>query len=410
MKIVVLNTVLSNTGDAAIYAAILQSLEDVWPTDSKDVVAFDSAATTTARLYPEWRIHQQPTRSTARSQLTRRVLTALRTGTISLLSKNRWLRTQFIQHGRSQFAKSLRLISDADIVLSSGGTYLVDHYNFGHRVAEIEFAKACGKPVMLWTQSMGPFKTARAKNDAERVAEVVDGVFFRDARSQSAWRTVAALPSVNGIVPDVVFALRSRALTQPRRNSSVPSVALISVREWSRPVIGNEFNFKTYSAGMRKVAEDLIEAGWRCVAISTCQGVEGYSIDDSVTARKIFAGLDVEIDSAFHTPAELITKIRSADFVVATRMHMAILSLISQVPVVAIAYETKSLELFSSLNRANAVIPIENVSSNWAKRISESGGVLALGAQLSDDELLTIAGDALRPAVELKSTLKPIAS
>ena len=295
----VTNAVLSNTGDAAIFEAITVSLRRAFG-DTCQIVAFDSNASVTSRLYPEWEIHQQlsvsPPREPARL---RNVLQRVRHRLVRLLTDDRrasrLLAAPLVR--RSRFARAYRRFEELDVVVSSGGTYLVDHYNFEARVLELRLADVLGKRVILWTQSMGPFESSRAVSQIERIGAVTDAVFFRDDRSARAWsRRVRGSDAEAREVPDAVFAL-----TAPTPTASTAAVeparrALLSVREWSRGVDASSFDTAAYAASMRSAGALLSSSGWDVRALSTCQGVPSYAYDDSAEAARIFAGVDVDVD------------------------------------------------------------------------------------------------------------------
>ena len=101
--------------------------------------------------------------------------------------------------------------------------------------------------------------------------------------------------------------------------------------------------------------------------LSTCQGITGYH-DDSRTATAIKESLPADIsarvtvDCDFHTPDELMERLRTFDWVVATRMHFAILAFGVGTPVLPIAYEFKTEELFKSLGYHSDVQRIETLT------------------------------------------------
>jgi colanic acid/amylovoran biosynthesis protein len=101
--------------------------------------------------------------------------------------------------------------------------------------------------------------------------------------------------------------------------------------------------------------------------LSTCQGAPGYH-DDSQIAAVIAAALPeevrsrVHVDSNFHTPGQLADLLRGFDFVVSTRMHLAILALGVGTPVLPIAYEFKTTELCRSLEYPEPPLRIEEFS------------------------------------------------
>jgi colanic acid/amylovoran biosynthesis protein len=402
LKAVITNAVLSNTGDAAIYEAIHSALVSEGVAKPEDISVHDSNARITQDLYPEWTIFQQSTVAPGELGRIRRLSQrVVRGGLIRVLiasSLGRRIVTQFGSQRPTTFAAALRDILSADVVISSGGTYLVDHYNFADRALELRLAKAAGKQVVLWTQSMGPFEAPKARKNLQRISRVTDLAFFRDGKSEAAWARVAIPGAQVATVPDAAFAVLSEPspLTDPAGN--FPKRAILSVRSWSSTLSGEELNFDNYAESMRAIAARLIESGWECVALSTCQGVPGYRVDDAVTAREIFAGLDVQVDGSHHTPAELREILAAADLVISTRMHLAILSLTTQTPVVAVAYEFKTLELFKSLGLGEYAVEIESITSDWLNSRFEKIQLNETSSVLTNEVLHGLAAAASEPA------------
>jgi colanic acid/amylovoran biosynthesis protein len=116
------------------------------------------------------------------------------------------------------------------------------------------------------------------------------------------------------------------------------------------------------------VSDIVTRHGAEVTFISTCQGAGDYWTDDSVTAAAVVDGLDarlrkaVRIDRDFHTPWQLMSVLGRFDAVVATRLHVAILALLMGVPVLPIAYEFKTSELFGKLGLGGLVQDIEAVT------------------------------------------------
>lgn len=363
MRVVVTNAVVSNTGDAAIFAGIRESLLHSGICGPNDIILMDSNARRTRELYPSWNIIQQ---MTAQRPLSVRKLwsVAIRlrriiARTLTWRVPGRWARTlSFFVRRKTDFIRAYRAVERADLVISTGGTYLVDHYRFADRALELEIADRLGKPILLWTQSMGPFETDQARSSIERIVRVTDKAFFRDARSVDSWNAVGGQAERSSIVPDSAFAMLETVPTidTPRKR------ALISVREWGhRGPGGRIVDGEMYASSMRRVAVVASQQGLAPVAMSTCQGINLY-VDDSVYAAQVFSELDVKIDSEFHTPEQLLGELADSAFVVTTRMHMAILALMCRVPTLAIAYEFKTLELFSNLGLSRYVISLDDLN------------------------------------------------
>jgi len=116
--------------------------------------------------------------------------------------------------------------------------------------------------------------------------------------------------------------------------------------------------------------------------------------------------VDVDVDREFHSPGGLLSELSSTGLVVTTRMHLAILSLISRVPVIAIAYEFKTLELFANLGLSDFVVKIEDVTPEWMTEriqmlLDEPGR-----ARLSHERLAQLRAEADSPAGHLRRLLQ----
>src|SRR5262249_44298517 len=125
--------------------------------------------------------------------------------------------------------------------------------------------------------------------------------------------------------------------------------------------------------------------------ISTCQGIPEYRYDDSKVAEEIVRSLPetvqkkVRVVREFHRPELLIEILRGFDLLVATRMHAAILALVAGTPVLPIAYEFKTTELFQHLGLGQWVQEIENVRADALARSVEAllGDLPALRAVIA---------------------------
>lgn len=410
MRIVVTNAVLSNTGDAAIFQGIRKCLlAEGLVVDLVDVQVCDSHAADSRLAYPDWPVLQQVSYPDGSSPRVARVLAKYaRRALLGGMIRSPRLRRAVVKASQSkmlgEFGRTLSALDAADVIISSGGTYLVDHYDFRGRVLELRLAKALGKPVVLWTQSLGPFRSRRARRAFLRLVPAVDAVFFRDEKSRRAWEALAPIPALSGVAPDVAFALDCAGahVTSGLEGTEI----LVSVREWPRTTAGGPLGFSGYAEALRETVRADIGHGvvrWR--AISTCQGMPGYGVDDSAVATSIFLGEDVAVDTRHHRPDALMRELSTASVVVATRMHLALLALVCGKPVIAIAYEFKTLELFRHLGLEEFVVEIENLTAEWL--VDKLSKVLRpdFGEPLSADLLADLADQAAEPARAIRSGL-----
>ena len=197
-------------------------------------------------------------------------------------------------------------------------------------------------------------------------------VLLRDELSREHLRRIAADTDRVHVVPDVVFALAEpEALAAAERSDDKHRAGrvAVSVRQWKH------FRSVTAEEGMRRYEDAVAEAVTRLVRergalvtfLSTCQGIAAYHFDDSAVAARIADRLPddvrerVEVDREFHDPRALLELLKGFAFTIATRMHMGIISLCAGTPVLPIAYEFKTRELFGGLGMGAWVRDIEEV-------------------------------------------------
>ncbi len=380
MKIIVENTVCLNTGDAAILLAIRHILRNVWGEDLHFQV-FDSQPEVAARLYPskeypdlefhkllsesvfKYSYDQNVLKNAVKPLYNRIVLEALRRfgrgGSIDKML--------FSDSDR----RSLEIYRDADLVITTGGTYLVENYNLERRLNQFRIDAIVGKDPVFFTQSLGPFNKDYNRQELKPVFDRSPLILLRDSRSKDHIVDLVEDPDKCHVVADAVFALadtdRIAGILAADQTPKTGRVA-ISVRHWNY-VKGGGDGMRRYLDSIRNIVTTLVrDQGKEVTFLSTCQGVPEYAHDDSKAANAIVAELDPEIashvsvDASFHTPEQLMALVKGFDFVVATRMHMMIMSLCVGTPVLPIAYEFKTREVAKRIGVSDVLLDIDTVT------------------------------------------------
>jgi colanic acid/amylovoran biosynthesis protein len=384
-KILITNAIALNGGDAAILHATIAILKRCFG-ENIEVTVHDMAARASARYYPALSFRRdiysdvaEWSRGRARPSLVAlAVLAVLKARNIPLLGRAL----------RSVLPDPLRRTIDdymeADLVVSSGGTYLVPHYSFTSKLFDFLVAETLGKPLVLFTQSLGPFPPGRRRVLLRRILRRAHLIFVRDERSLAHLAELGISPERVLLCADAAFALAPEGLQG--RNFSLqheaPRIA-ISVRDWPHFRSGSvEDGMERYFRAMAVLVSDLVlRRGATVTFISTCQGAPEYWTDDSRTAEEILLRLPnalhshVTIDRQFRRPAEFIAELSTFDLTVATRLHAAIMSLCAGTPVLPIAYEFKTTELFNRFGLGEAVIDIEEISPETVLGAFENAAV-----------------------------------
>jgi colanic acid/amylovoran biosynthesis protein len=385
MHVVVENTVCLNTGDAAILIAIRKIIHLALGAGTR-IYVFDSDPEAAARLYgrdryPDLEFRKLPSEAIFKrfyeghpvKNFAKRLYNGLCfLGLASGAWKNAVLGGCFLDR---EDRRSVDLYARAASVVTTGGTYLVENYNLRKRIEQFAIDGALGKDTVFFTQSLGPFADGYNRARLRRVFDRSPLILLRDERSLSHISDLVADRDKCHVVADAVFALadtrRIGAILEARRSPAATGRVAISVRDWSY-VRGGEDGMSRYIDAVRRMTVALVGQGREVTFVSTCQGVPEYAHDDSRTAEAIVAGLEpsvarhVTVDARFHSPEELMELAKGFDFVVATRMHMMILSLCVGTPVLPIAYEFKTKELAARLGIADVLLDIDTISGDEA--------------------------------------------
>lgn len=375
MNVLITNTTLLNTGDAAIVEATRLILRQTFGAGTA-FVCYDSQARASAHYYAG-----VPIRSALFDQVSDWASPGLRRKLALLLVI---LCAVLVRFGADPewlplpagVRRALAEYRAADLVVSAGGTYLVPNYRLMPKIFDFLVTLAIGRPLVLFTQSLGPFPAGRERRLLGYALRRARLIMVRDARSRQHLAALRVSPSRIVIAADAAFALAPAQIDiSPRRRNNPPRIA-VSLRDW--PFFGStsvEDGMARYLNAVAGFVRWVIENyNAQITFVSSCQGAPEYWTDDSRAAIAVLDRLPrdlhahVSVDRAFRTPDELIRRLKDFDCVVATRMHVAILSLCAGVTVLPIAYEFKTRELAGAMGLDGVLQDIETVSSDGLVR------------------------------------------
>jgi colanic acid/amylovoran biosynthesis protein len=385
-SILITNAIALNGGDAAILQATIAILKRRFGDDIR-ITVHDMKADASSLYYPALAFRRDVYSETV--DWTRgRVRPLIAAIAVLATAKARRLPLLGSAMNRLLPAALQRTLSDyaeADLVVSSGGTYLVPHYALASKLLDFLVAQALKKPLVLFTQSLGPFPPGKRQFVLRHALRRTALILVRDRKSLRHLRELDIAPARARLCADAAFALAPRNLEGRsfQLDQRHPRIA-ISVRDWPHFSAGQGGDgMERYLASMAALTGNLIEQrGAHVTFISTCQGTPEYWTDDACVAAEIVRRLPdalcahVMIDRAFHRPAELIARFATFDLTIATRFHAAILSLCAGTPVMPVAYEFKTSELFTRLGLGDSVVEIEDISPDKALAAIEKAAAL----------------------------------
>jgi colanic acid/amylovoran biosynthesis protein len=417
-RVALLNTVVLNGGDAAIATAIVGSLREAFGEDVR-VEAFDGSPD--ARDYhPDLALRTDPfVFITRRPHPLWRKLGKTFNETRILLAAACMARGLPLLPGMltANERASLEAMAAADLAVSTGGTYLVEHYSQRGRLLNFKLARIFDLPLVLYTQSIGRFSDAEVRGALAEQLQRASLVLLRDPASLENLRANGVTRPRAEVVPDSVFAIARPEDLEAARSRRLPEQGIevvVSVRKWSRfGERGADEGMELYLESVRQMIRELVDTrDARVTLLSTCQGIPEYWTDDSEVAVALVDGLEepyrsrCTVDRSFHTLAQIERAYAQADLVVATRMHAAIIALSMGTPVAPIEYEFKTRELFVGLGLERWVHDIATITPEGA--VARLRGMLAeledeRGAMLDGVERMRAgaagAAELLREAV-----------
>lgn len=370
MKVTVTNTALLNGGDAAIMEGTARILRHAFGPQT-EISLRDQQPAAAKALYPDYsvtalfqdRLVEWCGAGKAKFGLLLLALAALAWRTPCRAAALRLL--------PPTLRGDLRAYAQSDLIVSAGGTYLVPHYRLRPKLLELLIARLAGRPYVLFTQSLGPFG-----KDRRLLAWLLRGagaILVRDRRSAERLRRLGVAQSRIFLCADAAFALPG-ASESARRPSNTTRIG-VSVRDWPHFAGDSDAAMDRYLDSVAAtVAELVARQDTEVTFISTCQGNATYWTDDAATADAVVARLPesargrISVDRRYRRPEALRTELARFDLFLATRMHGAILALLAGVPVVAIAYEEKTTDLFRQLGFEAYLHEIESVSADALTR------------------------------------------
>lgn len=377
MKILITNIVTLNAGDAAILYAMIDVLRAAFG-DGTEFVVYDKHGDACARYYPDLvfrkLLYLSRKENEADSNFLRRLHEIRFKIGLWATKHNIPLVARTVLSSTEQ--RDIAEYKNADLIVSSGGTYLVENYSLAARIFDYQLSIYLEKPLVFFTQSLGPFADPSNRTALRPIFDSSLAILVRDEPSVVNLEELGVSRTKIHVAADAAFALSDpRAVeaagsdgVRPQRNLRV----VISVREWRHfKAVQPAEGMAQYVDAIRKMTVHLVEKHSAEVTfLSTCQGMPEYWTDDSKLAQLIVDGLPdsirrlVLVDSSFHRPADLRAKLKEYDLVIATRMHMAILALGAGTPVLPIAYEFKMHGLFERLGQARWVQDLETISGD----------------------------------------------
>jgi colanic acid/amylovoran biosynthesis protein len=379
MRILISNVYsYKNKGDAAIVIALLQEVKRVFP-------GADVLVQTADALHDEGKYGAPITTS-----LLWTLLSSVRSKPLPqrlwvLISGLLGLHTYLVLHrlfGRAPLnivpkiqRQFIRDNQQADLVIACGGGYLrtassglEDSLLLHVTCLNFVAAKRLGKPVFLYSQSIGPVHGASQTAMLRRALNSVDLI---EPREDVSVRYLTSLHIHTPITPTADPALLLGGTGQfPESIAQLDPNRLhvgITVRKWFK----TDVERNAYITAVAQTLDYLIDDHNAEVFYIPQVIAENFGDDDRLIARRVWEQVHSQerftvIEADLH-PFEIIGLCGRMNIFIGTRMHSNIFALINHVPVIAIEYEHKTRGIMRGLGLEPLTIDIRDVTTESLK-------------------------------------------
>ncbi len=325
----------------------------------------------------------------------------------------------------------LRAYFEADAVLSCPGNFIYSRaYLAGLPVLIPLFAMAyawlLGKPLYILPQTFGPLNRTWEKAALRWVLCRTEMIAVRDLTSVSLLERIGFEKEDFQLIPDLAFQFPSAGHeagaellrhfgVEPATQRPLLGVTMI---DWGaqNPAFGQQALYE--GAVAETIRLFLEETDGRVLLFSQVCGPKTAD-DDRIPARRVAERLaGTSLFNRVHTvdaamPADILKAAYAhMDLFLGTRLHSNIFALAEGVPVIAIAYQDKTVGVLKMLEMGEWVVRIENVTVDslatlfrraWPKRrhlAAEVERSVAALQQETDSQLNQLLGAILRERMD----------
>lgn len=227
------------------------------------------------------------------------------------------------------------------------------------RTWEIFIAKFLGKPVVMFPNSVGPFRTFIGRLLSKIALNLYDFIAVRDPISYEAVKSLKIRsPKILTSDTALLFKAQGNSPNENRFNRTVGVMPGVYSHSLSEKEIR-----KYITAHAEALDKATSKHGFSLVFLP--HHVSGFKYDDLELCKLIIDRMKnaghvkiVEVTNA----EEFKSLITQMSFVISSKMHPAVLAASAYVPALCIAYDPKQTGFFMSLGITECSIPIYEVS------------------------------------------------
>ncbi|MBT4917754.1 glycosyltransferase [Candidatus Peregrinibacteria bacterium] len=254
-----------------------------------------------------------------------------------------------------KWLKSFKLLRKSDLVLLGGGGLFTDMYSFKAILLwcwHIRWARFYNKRVILFANSVGPFKSKLAAHITKKALKKCEKVIVRDELSAEVVKKLIGKDPVVG--SDVVF-LKDHKCKVERKKS-----ALINLRPWDQDFVE-----------IKSFVGDLIDDGYEVTFVAM------EKMDEELLMKLHQQNVEVVYPDNFK---DLLNLLSGSEMAIGMRLHFLIAAAMAGCKVGGISYGLKVSGILDELNIP--MISVEDFSvenlKKLQRRLKEAENLLAV--------------------------------
>jgi len=237
----------------------------------------------------------------------------------------------------------MEAIEQADLVLSTGGHHITTMFVqdvVTPQIFDMAVALLCGKPLVLWSQSVGPFdfKSAKSELMVQKILSGADRIFIRDEASTDQIRKMGVSLERVSRTFESVFGLFDvvKSRVRPSERSAVMGAAVYVYVRANRLK-----EHENYTRCFAPLIDHAVEAGYKVRFFPMeLAGTDKACIEaviNSVDKKE-----NCEILEGFPGTLDHLDAVAQCKMFVGHKTHSQIFSLVAATPLLAIAYHKKT--------------------------------------------------------------------
>ena len=266
----------------------------------------------------------------------------------------------------------IEAVEQADLVLSTGGhhiTTIIAKSIVTPQMFDMAVALLCGKPLLLWSQSIGTFdfKWPKSKPMVQKILSGAGQIFIRDEASAEEIRKVGASLEHVSKTRESVFGLYDvvKSRTRPSNRSDVMGVSVWTGNKQTPEAWGR------YVHCFAALVDHAIEAGYKVRFFPMeMQGSDRPCIEDVIAS--VDKRDNCEIVENFPGTIEHINAIAQCKVFVGHKTHSQIFSLVAATPLLAVAYHKKTEDFMAQFGlEKNCIVDTQLSAEKLIKMFDE---------------------------------------